>query len=84
MAEFESQMKTFATFVSESNLGAIEPLQYELTYVNHIPQGECWESPSDLSQLLVAFNGKVSSGRFLPGVDGLDWTTTFALPDDNG
>ncbi|HEY9785705.1 MAG TPA: TIGR04255 family protein [Candidatus Obscuribacterales bacterium] len=84
MAEFQGQAETFRAFIAEKELGSIEPLQYELTYVNHIPQGDCWESATDLSHLLVAFNNRVCNGQFLPAVEGLDWTTTFSLPNDNG
>jgi uncharacterized protein (TIGR04255 family) len=84
MAEFNAQVRTFSEFLTKNELGEIEPLQYELTYVNHIPQGDCWNSATDLSQLFVAFNNRVCNGQFLPDVEGLDWTTTFGLPNDNG
>lgn len=84
IAEFNTQVQTFSEFLAKNDLGELEPLQYELTYVNHIPQGDCWESASDLSQLFVAFNKSVSNSQFLPGVEGLDWTTTFALPNNSG
>lgn len=84
MKEFTTQVKIFCDFVSELDLGSIEPLQYELTYVNHIPHGDCWESPSDLSKLFVAFNKASTKGEFLREVEGVDWTTTFCLPNESG
>jgi uncharacterized protein (TIGR04255 family) len=84
ISEFESQLGTFSSFVSENNLGKIEPLQYELTYVNHIPQGECWSSAADLGQLVVAANDRVCNGKFLQEVEGFDLTATFALPNECG
>jgi len=66
----------FCEFVAEFELGSIEPVQYELTYVNHIPQGDCWESPFDLSGLFVAFNNVATKGEFLSDIEGVDWTTT--------
>jgi uncharacterized protein (TIGR04255 family) len=84
ISEFNAQIRTFSEFLAKHDLGEIEPIQFELTYVNHIPQGDCWESASDLSQLFVAFNKQVCHQQFLPDVEGLNWTTTFALPNDSG
>ncbi|MDZ4836571.1 MAG: TIGR04255 family protein [Candidatus Melainabacteria bacterium] len=84
ISEFNAQIRTFSEFLEKHALGEIEPLQFELTYVNHIPQGDGWESASDLSQLFVAFNKQVCHEQFLPEVEGLNWTTTFGLPNDSG
>lgn len=83
-AEFSHRLFEFNDFLDGKQLSSIEPIQYELTYVNHIPKGQNWESLSDIGGVLVAFTDRISSGKFLPSTEGIDWTATFKLPEDNG
>lgn len=52
---FLSTLKDYITFCEDANLGKILPNQWEITYVNHIPQGELWESGTDWSKLFPGF-----------------------------
>jgi uncharacterized protein (TIGR04255 family) len=45
--QFASSLKTFESFLSTAGLGDISPNQWEITYINHIPQGSLWKSPDD-------------------------------------
>lgn len=63
--EFESAFDKFRRFVADQELGTIAPSQFDVTYVNHIPKGELWESLVDWKQIFP--------GLEFPGaqVDGL-------------
>lgn len=45
--EFEAILIAFAEFVKINDLGDFRPNQWEVTYVNQIPQHTVWESPAD-------------------------------------
>ena len=45
--EFDRVWDDFQGFLSEYNLGNIHLNQWEVTYVNHIPQGTIWNDPQD-------------------------------------
>jgi uncharacterized protein (TIGR04255 family) len=42
----------FERFVADAKLGAFEPNQWEVTYVNQIPRGEMWDTPSDWTKIV--------------------------------
>jgi uncharacterized protein (TIGR04255 family) len=52
IAEFEEMLDIFSRFVEESELGELVFNQWELTYVNAFPAGECWKTPADWSHCL--------------------------------
>lgn len=81
--KFINSWELFTTFVSELELGSIEPDQYELTYVNHIPRGEGWKDLIDLHDIFRDFQYK-SEGRFLGEPENMSWRKTYRLPDDAG
>lgn len=43
----------FESFLKSEKLGPIRHNQWEVTYVNHIPKGTVWNSPSDWMNLFV-------------------------------
>ena len=45
--EFVTVLNQFAEFVSQEKLGEFRPNQWEVTYVNQIPQGTVWTTPAD-------------------------------------
>ncbi len=81
---FKRHLGTFETFVETQGLGPVEPIQYELTYVNLLPKGEGWSSFDDMHQVFSDFAWKNDSNRFLPTPDAFNWHTTFCLPDKLG
>ena len=81
---FRERLKAFEEFLAESQLGPIEPLQYEMTYVNHIPQRDGWTSLADVGNVFPDFTRRTDSGRFLPEPEQLNWRTSFLLPVQQG
>jgi len=81
--KFIKSWELFNSFVSELNIGAIEPNQYELTYVNHIHRGEGWVNLSDVENVFPEFQCKISD-RFLPEPENVSWRKIYRLPNDSG
>ena len=81
--KFIKSWKLFNSFVNELSLGAIEPNQYELTYVNHIPRGEGWVDLADVEKVFPEFQCKVGD-RFLPEPENISWRKVYRLPNNSG
>jgi uncharacterized protein (TIGR04255 family) len=81
---YESVKATLDAFLREMKLEPLKPVEYELTYINHIPKGQGWESADDLPQIFTDFNWKERQNRFLPKPANVSWQTRFSLPDDKG
>lgn len=45
--EFDRVWNAFQQFISDDKLGELQPNQWEMTYVNHIPRGDLWNSPRE-------------------------------------
>jgi uncharacterized protein (TIGR04255 family) len=81
---FSDHLATFQKFLQENHLGALEPVQYEMTYVNHVYKDERWASNQDVGKLFADFVWRTASKRFLPCPEGINWRTTFVLPNKQG
>ena len=78
---FEQHLATFEKFLAELNLGSLAVRQYEMTYVNHISQGEGWETLSDLASVFPDFAWRDRPERFLKVPQGRNLRLTFPVPD---
>ncbi|HEY4760381.1 MAG TPA: TIGR04255 family protein [Thermoguttaceae bacterium] len=45
--EFDAVLNAFKKFIANQYLGDLHLNQWEITYVNHIPQGSIWNEPQD-------------------------------------
>lgn len=81
---FMDRLQRFQKFLDENRLGVIEPLQYEMTYINHIPKGEGWGDLSEIQNIFPDFSFRNRKARFLPTPSGINWKTTFTLPEKVG
>jgi uncharacterized protein (TIGR04255 family) len=73
----------FKQFIHDQDLGDIEVQQCEITYINDIVQGEGWNAVSDVLALFSQWGGTGSSG-FLPPLETMMMSGTFAMPDERG
>ena len=80
---FKDRLTTFEVFLRGGDLGDLRPTQYELTYVNHIPQGEGWDTMADFGKL---FPGLAASrpGCFLPSMEQCNFRAAYVLPEQHG
>jgi uncharacterized protein (TIGR04255 family) len=81
---FKDRLSQFESFLKENDLGIIEPRQYEMSYINHIPQGDGWTTLNEIRNVFPDFSLRVSEHRFLPEPEGINWRTNFVLPDQAG
>lgn len=81
IGNFEKVMSTVSNFFNEFDLGELEPIEYELTYINRIPKGQGWETIDDLRQIFTDFAWNKSTNRFLRNPGKVTWTAEFPLPE---
>ncbi|HBK21960.1 MAG TPA: hypothetical protein DDZ60_05480 [Planktothrix sp. UBA10369] len=84
ISNFQAHLASFDDFLAEAELGKIQPLQYELTYVNQIPQGQAWLTLEDIGKVFPDLSWKANSPRFLAHPQSISWSTVFDLPDELG
>ena len=81
---FENVRDNIEGFFVEFDLGELNPVGYELSYTNHIPQGQGWDRSEDLANIFSDFIWKKVDGRFLSNPEKVAWRTMFSLPENNG
>jgi uncharacterized protein (TIGR04255 family) len=81
IGQFKKHAVLFEKFLRQHNLGAIDPLQYEMTYVNHIPKGEGWNDLIELGSVFRDHPWQGQKGRFLSAIEHVNLQTAFVLPE---
>jgi len=81
---FESVMNTIECFFTDFEFGELKPIEYELSYINHIPKGQGWDTIKDLPKIFSDFVWKQTKERFLPNPEKVAWQTEFSLPEKKG
>ena len=82
--KFEKAKRQLDAFTGELQLGAIKAVECELTYINHIPRGQGWESIDDLPKVIRDFTWQKQKHSFLPAPANVAWQTRFPLPNGKG
>jgi uncharacterized protein (TIGR04255 family) len=81
IGHFQKQLDLFVEFLKDHDLGAIDPLQYEMTYVNHIPKGEGWNDLTELGSVFRDHQWQEQEGRFLSPIEHVNLGSSFVLPN---
>jgi len=81
---FKDRLDRFEIFLSENEFGKLQPVQYEMTYINHIWMGEGWENLPEIGKVFPDFSFRATTGRFLPAPETINWRTSFLLPNKMG
>lgn len=81
---FQERFSCFETFLKEMKLEAVEPCQYEMTYINHIVQGQGWNTLSEIERVFPHLTWQAKAQRFLPSFETINWQTSFVLPNRIG
>ncbi|MFH1748343.1 MAG: TIGR04255 family protein [Planctomycetota bacterium] len=82
--QFKDRLAEFKGFIQDNELGVLKPMQYELTYVNHIPRGDKISTLADIGRVFPDFAWQARPGRFLSHPNGINWRTITDLPDEKG
>lgn len=83
-AKFFHYLNVLESFLADTDIGLIQPIVSELTYINIFEQGKEWSSVEDISNIIRDFSWEKQDDRFLPNPKELNWAATFPLPDDRG
>lgn len=81
---FRERLSLFERFLSEHDLGVIDPRQYEMTYVNHIPEADGWSGLVDVGRVFPDIAWRFAGERFLPEAEQLNWRASFPMPEQTG
>jgi uncharacterized protein (TIGR04255 family) len=82
--QFENVRFTLEDVLRSLGQPPITTVEHELTYINHIPQGEGWESTRDLNQVVPVFSPTADDFKLLPPPKNFAWNMRFDLPNDQG
>lgn len=52
LAEFQAEFTSFKKFCKKAGFGDLVLNQWEITYVNHIPKGELWDTPKNWKNVI--------------------------------
>jgi len=83
IVKFEEAKRQLDEFVKDLQLGVLKTGECELTYINHIPRGQGWETIDDLSKVIPDFTWQTDHD-FLPAPANIAWQARFPLPDGQG
>jgi uncharacterized protein (TIGR04255 family) len=73
--EFEHHLDLFRKFVAEAGLGKLLLNQWELTYVDCVPQGELWQAVTDWHDVVPGLVARPASVEGLkPENSGVEWS----------
>jgi len=81
---FEGLLNTIKNFFNEFELGELKPIEYELSYINHISKGQEWNTIDDLRKIFLDFVWRQKAGRFLPNPINIEWQKKFSLLENKG
>ena len=81
--KFWSAWNDFLEFCSDEKLGDPQINQLEVTYINHIVQGNGWSGLGAIGEVFPDFHWR-DERSFLHSPESLAWKATFALPKECG
>ncbi len=81
---YQEQLSRFIAFLEEQELPPIVPLQYDITYVNHVLHGEGWETVDDIGKVFPDIAWRSGSDRLLRDLESVNFRTSFGLPEGIG
>lgn len=84
IARFCDMLDQFRAFLAEEGIPKYDPVQYEMTYINHMPLGDGWASFGEVGRVFPDFAWRHGEERFLPAPEAMNWQTRFRLPDRQG
>ncbi len=82
--KFQRDLEDFRVYIGRNGLGDFLPVQCELAYVDALlPEPGIWAGHSDLQKVIPSVAPRLTDG-FLPPSEGINYTTTYIIPDENG
>lgn len=84
MSEFREYFAAFLEFLNKNNIGTVQPIQYEITYINHIPLGQGWHSLEDVGRVFPCLSKIDNGSGFLPASDNFNLRKSYPFPNREG
>lgn len=81
---FIRYLTLFQEFLIEENLGKLVTKEYELTYIDLIPQGQGWENLGDLGKVFPNLLSLTGQGILSANVRVINWQTVLGLQNGLG
>lgn len=82
--KFEDCYNRFCQIMTNINIGEVKPLQYELTYIDQLRQGDGWDTLNEIGNIYNIFVDSQQPDSFWSGVESLIFRTSFTLADLHG
>ncbi len=82
--KFESFYNRFCQIIKDMKIGEVTPLQYELTYIDQLKQGDGWDRLDEIGEIYNMFVDCQQSESFWLGAESLILSTSFTLEDLHG
>ncbi len=79
--KFERFYDRFCKIMRDMKIGEVTPLQYELTYIDQIRQGDGWDRLNDIGKIYNLFVDFQNSDSFWSETESLMLRTSFTLPN---
>ena len=81
---FEEFYNRFGLIIKDLQIGSVNPLQYELTYIDQLFQGDGWNTLDDIGQIYAMLVDSQKLNSFWDGADYVSWRTSFPVADLHG
>jgi uncharacterized protein (TIGR04255 family) len=81
---FVREFGKFSEFVERVTGASLQPVQFELAYVNVIPQGELFEGPATVGRILKHLTWTSEEGGLLQEPQSQKWSAAFEMPEKRG
>ena len=77
---FETELKTFSSFLESEKLPRLKMNQCEVTYINHIVAGDGWQTHSEVAKVLCPWSAQCSD-EFLPDPEDVNLNIRYRFYD---
>ena len=81
LEKFEKFYNRFGETIQNMEVGTLTPLQYELTYIDQLMQGEGWNNLEDMGKIYNLFMDSQSSDSFWSGAESMMLQASFPIGD---
>lgn len=81
---FEGFYNRFCQTIKNMDIGLLTPLQYELTYIDQLPQGDSWNTLYDIGKIYDPFVDFQQSDSFWSDADFVNLRVSFPIPNLQG
>jgi uncharacterized protein (TIGR04255 family) len=82
--EFEAKLQAFQQFLLRAGLTPTPHNQWEVTYVNHVPRGSLWDTPSDWGDVFPGLIGRSANPATKIKLESISGAYRFVIPPGLG